>query len=118
MSNPRTEQEEIELETITMEHHLKMGEAMDRLRNNPDFQTVILDGYLKDKVLASVSLLAVPQIKDAGKRTDQMEDLISASNLQYFFQMIDNFHEGCKDPILSDDEEQELVDAQNSNGVN
>lgn len=90
-------------------HDLKMGEALNRLKNNPDFQMVILDGYLKDKVLASVSLLAVPQIKKEGRRTDVMEDLISASNLEYFFQMVEALHEGAVNPVLSDEEEAELA---------
>lgn len=108
MSNPDL-QEAIELETIEINHHLDMGEALNRLRSNPDFQKVIMDGYLKDKVLASVSMLAVPAVSDHGKRPGVMEDLISASNLQYFFQMVDNFYEGAKNPVLSDDEEAELA---------
>lgn len=97
------------LEAEALEHHLLMGEALNRLRNNPDFQKVVLDGYLKDKVLASVSLLGTPAISEQGKRPGVMEDLISASNLQYFFQMIDGFYEGAKAPILSDEEEEELI---------
>lgn len=118
MSNPATEQEQIELETIEMEHHLQMGEALNRLRDNPDFKRVITDGYLKDKVLASVSLLSVPQIQDQGKRSGVMEDLIAASNLQYFFATVDNFYEGCKNPILSDEEEAEMEAEMNEHGVN
>ena len=106
MSNP--EQEAVELETIEINHHLNMGEALNRLRNNPDFQKLILEGYLKAKVLSSVSLLSVPQIADNGKRPGVMEDLVSASNLQYFFEMVDNFYEGAKAPVLSDEEEAEL----------
>ncbi len=110
MSNP--EQEAIELETIEIEHHRTMGEALNRLRQNPDFQTVIMDGYLKDKVLASVSMLAVPQISEQNRRPGVMEDLISASNLQYFFQMIDQFYAGVTNPILSDEEEAAMAEAE------
>lgn len=112
-----TEQEEHELETISVEHHRVMGEALERLEKNPDFKLVIQEGYLKDKVLASVSLLAVPQISDQGKRPGVFEDLIAASNLQYFFQAVHSFHEGCKNPILSDDEEAELEAAQTEGGI-
>jgi hypothetical protein len=109
MSTPE-EQKAIELETIAQDHHLKMGEALNRLRDDPDFKTVILDGYLGDKTMASVSLLAVPQVKKAGERPDVMEDLISASNLMFFFKQVDNFYEGALNPVLSDDEEAELED--------
>jgi hypothetical protein len=102
------EQRDIELETIEINHHLDMGEALIRLRTNPDFQKVILEGYCKEKALASVSLLGVPQISENGKRAGVMEDLVSISNLQYFFLTIDNFYEGAKNPVLSDEEEAAL----------
>ena len=111
MSNQSNEEYEL-AHAEELEHHKVMGEALDRLRKNPDFRTVILDGYLKDKVLASVSLLGVPQISDTGKRPGVMEDLVSASNLQYFFQQVDQFHEGAKSPILSDEEEEELLNGE------
>jgi hypothetical protein len=103
---------QIEIETAEdLDHHLEMGEALERLRANPDFQKVVMEGYLGMKVNASVSLLAVPQIKKAGERTDVMEDLISASNLMFFFSMVDQFYAGAKNPVLSDDEEAEIAAA-------
>ncbi|MEE8599207.1 MAG: hypothetical protein V3S69_06845 [Dehalococcoidales bacterium] len=107
MSNP--DQAAVELETVSLEHALVMGEAWQRLQRNGDFKRIIMNGFLKEKVLASVSLLAVPQIKDKGRRPDVMEDLIAASNLQYFFQIIEHEYEGAKNPILSDEEEAELA---------
>lgn len=104
--------QERDLERQEVEHHMLMGEALDRLRKNPDFQMVVEDGYLKNKVLASVSLLAVPQISEQGRRPGVMEDLISASNLQFFFKQLDDFYEGAKNPILSDEEEAELAEMQ------
>ena len=95
----------IEQET---EHAVKMGQALKRLNSNEDFKTLILEGYLKDKALASVSLLAVPQIKAQGRRPDIMEDLVSASNLSYFLQMIEGAYVEATDPVLSDEEEGEL----------
>jgi len=105
-----------ELETIDTEHHMLMGEALERLRQNPDFKLVIETGYLREKALASVSMLAVPQIKQAGQRPDVFEDLIASSNLAYYFQTLENFHEGCKNPILSDAEEEELAELSETEG--
>jgi hypothetical protein len=99
---------EVELEMAEMDHHVKMGEALNRLRQNEDFKTLILHGYLEQSVLAKVSLLAVDQIKQQGRRPDIMEDLIAASNLQNFFLMIDNFYEGAKNPAMSDEELEEI----------
>ncbi len=88
------------------EHAIKMGEALKRLNDNEDFKTLIVNGYLKDKVAASVSLLAVPQIKAQGKRPDIMEDLVAASNLSYFLMVVENHYADATDPILSDEEEE------------
>jgi len=103
-------QEQIELETIEVEHHRTMGEALIRLKENEDFKTVIMDGYLGQSVKSSVSLLAVPQIKAQGRRVDIMEDLVAASNLKYFFRMVENFYQGVVNPVLSDEEEAERAE--------
>lgn len=87
-------------------HAIEMGEALERLNKNPDFRKVILDGYLKEKVLASVSLLGVPQCKN--ERGSVMEDLVASSNLQYFFTMVESQYEGALNPVLSDEEKAEL----------
>ena len=124
MSN--SEQEENDLMTASLEHAIVMGEAWQRLQRNGDFKKIITNGYLKEKVLASWSLLAVPQIKDKGLRPDIMEDLVAAANLKYFFQLIESQYEGAKNPVYSDEEETEManaaeqaeLDALGSKGVN
>ena len=95
-----------------VDHDIKMGLALERLKRNEDFKNLITNGYLKEKALASVSLLAVPQIKEQGRRTDIMEDLIASSNLEYFLQMVEQRYEGAKNPILSDQEIDEMAAAE------
>lgn len=107
MSNQQENSEEMFEMGEELDHHLTMGEAFNRLKNNDDFKKVIMDGYLTNKVLSSVSLLGVPAISEQGRRAGVMEDLVSASNLQYYFSMIEQFYEGAKNPVLSDEEEAE-----------
>jgi hypothetical protein len=104
MSN--SEQEQNELLTASLEHAIVMGEAWLRLQKNGDFKK------MKDKALASVSLLGVPQIKDQNRRGDVIEDLVSISNLQYFFRVIEHEYEGAKNPVYSDEEEAEMSSAE------
>jgi hypothetical protein len=99
----------VELETVSLDHAVEMGEAYKRLQRNGDFKKIITEGYLKAKVLASVSLLAVPQMKEAGQRPGTMEDIISASNLMYFLLQIERQYAAATTPILSDEEEAELA---------
>ena len=119
MSNP--DREQVELMTAQFDHAIEMGEAYKRLAKNGDFKKIILNGYLKEKVLASVSLLGVPQIQAEGKRPGVMEDLVAASNLQFFLRMIENQYAAAKDPILSDEEEAEfaaMAAAEQAEGLN
>ena len=88
MSNLADEQAQVELETIETQQEVVMGEALTRLMENPDFNTVVMEGYLKDKVLASVSMLAHNSTIVSGKRPLVMEDLVAASNLNVFFKMV------------------------------
>ena len=96
-------------------HALQMGEDLKVLKNMPEFKRVILNGYLEQKALASVSLLGVPQ--ERPRRVEIYEDLIACSNLQFFFAMIEDFYEGAKNPVLSDDEQAELEEMQAEAGA-
>ena len=96
MSNPEQVQEPaLELETTDIQQYVALGESLKALRNNPDFKRVILDGYLKDKAMASVSMLSHEGVKRNGDRPAVMEDLVAISNLSYYFDMIENFYHGA-----------------------
>lgn len=91
MNNPKNE----ELYEIENKYWVDMWHSLERLQENSDFKKVILEGYFKDKAVNGVSMLSKhgPGRND---RTDILEDLVSISNLQYFFMMIENF--GCPPP--------------------
>ena len=82
--------EEQELLTVENEYWVGMNNALERLKQNKDFQTVILDGYFKDKAINGVSLLAQDAIVRDGHRTAVMEDLIAISSLEDHFITIAN----------------------------
>lgn len=62
---------------------------LERLEKNEDFQKVIIQGYMTDKVFSAVSCLGVPSFRQNG-RAELMEELVSISNLRYYFDMIKN----------------------------
>jgi len=94
--NNQPTNEQLELETQEIAHWADLADAVERLEKNPDWKKVIEEGYMKQKALDSVSLLAVPDIKAGGKRTDVMEDLVAISNLQYHLMMIKQLGAGAK----------------------
>lgn len=92
---------EVESETAELNHAIQLGEALERLENNEDFKFLILESYLEEKALSSVSLLSIPQIKAENKRGDVMEDLVAISNLKYYFRMVKAFHNSAKEDLTA-----------------
>jgi len=86
----------------------EQAEALARLENNADFQKVIKEGYFKDRAVNGVSLLAVDQIKNGGKRTDVMESLIAISTLEDHFQTIYAMGKAIKEEAEEDYEDVEV----------
>lgn len=93
--------DEQQLILVENEYWVNMNTALERLKENKDFQTVILNGYFKDKAINGVSLLAQDAIVENGRRTAVFEDLIAISSLEDFFITVKNL--GTEPP----EEEQE-----------
>lgn len=84
-------------------YYVGMRQALERLEKNPDFKTVILDGYFKDKAINGVSILANPGVKQRGERPLIMEELVAISALQDYFLVIKNL--GAEPEEFDEDEE-------------
>lgn len=102
---------DVENDTLYLDENLETHEvywkqqyeALERLKANKDFQTVILQGYITNRALDDVSLLGAYSTISAGTRPDIMESLVAISRLQDYFRVItniggpspsDNFDEG------------------------
>ncbi len=92
-------QEEV-IESIDRSNAIALSESLRRLENNPDFKLVILDGYLKNKVLNTASLLSNEQIKVNGQRQYVVEELIATATLNQYF--LDTHNLGA---LAKDDQE-------------
>lgn len=91
--------EEKEILTVENQYWVDKAQALARLEENKDFQSVILEGYFRDKAVDGVSLLANDGIKQGGHRSDVMEDLIAISSLQDFFITIRNLGYAAEDDL-------------------
>ena len=94
-----TNQEEVELEMVENQQWVSRYEALQRLEKNPDFINVISEGYIRDRTLNGVSMLANEGVKRQGQRPDVMEMLVSVSNLQDYFKMLKNLGAIAKDDM-------------------
>lgn len=84
MKNPQSKEE---LASKERAYWTKLNTALERLMENDDFKTLILDGYIKDLGMRQVSLLADEGMKAQGMRPNIMEQLVAISNLQYFLEV-------------------------------
>lgn len=81
---------EQELLTIENSYWVELWNSLERLKSNEDFKKVILEGYLKDKAIKGVSLLATDFVKKNSLRADVMEQLVAISNLEDYFITVEN----------------------------
>lgn len=94
-----TTQEEVELEMVENQQWVSRWEALQRLEKNPDFINVISEGYIRDRAINGVSMLANEGVKRQGQRPDVMEMLVAVSTLQDYFRMIKNLGAIAKDEL-------------------
>ena len=93
-----TNQEEV-LEMVETQQWVSRYEALQRLEKNPDFINVISEGYIRDRSLNGVSMLANEDVKRQGQRGDVMEMLVAVSTLQDYFKMLKNLGAVAKDDL-------------------
>lgn len=94
-----TTQTEQELEMVENQQWISRWEALQRLEKNPDFINVISEGYIHDRAINGVSMLANEGVKRQGQRPDVMEMLVAVSTLQDYFRMIKNLGAIAKDEL-------------------
>jgi hypothetical protein len=87
-NNPTTENVE-ELELAERAYAEEMYKNLMELYEDKRFQKVILEGYLKDKAVDQVSLLATPYVRHNNLRGAIMEELVAISALEGYFKNIE-----------------------------
>lgn len=85
--NNLSDQQLLEVEN---QYWVDLWAALERLKQNKDFQKVILEGYFKDRAVNGVSLLAQEAIVSSGRRPAIIEDLIAISHLEDYFFTVEN----------------------------
>lgn len=85
--NNLSDQQLLEVEN---QYWVDLWTALERLKQNKDFQKVILEGYFKDRAVNGVSLLAQEAIVSSGRRPAVIEDLIAISHLEDYFITVEN----------------------------
>lgn len=90
ITQPQTDEQLATVEEQEVEYWKNQFAALERLYENEDFKTVILEGYFKDQAVRSVSLLATDYLKSIGKRGDVFENLVAISALEAHLSLIES----------------------------
>lgn len=84
-SEARQQLEQVELTIEQAEKQIEAMKALDRLKENKDFKTLILDGYLKDEASRVVLAKAEPGLQEEGT---QAQLLRMIDGIGYFRQYL------------------------------
>lgn len=90
-----------QLANVDITYDVELFEALNRLEQNKDFKKVITEDYLNKYALGRVSLLGVPGYEGA-VRAKIMEELVSISNLMYYFGRIKNLGSTAKEDLVEE----------------
>lgn len=93
----------VELERVSRELLTKKYEALQRLKENKDFQLVVLEGYLKESAVDKVSLLSTDYVRRNNLRGALFEELVAISAFEDYMNILDNL--GA--PVVEDDDTDE-----------
>ena len=84
-------------ETAEAEYWNGLADAMDRLKNNPDFVKVFLEGYMKDAVVRQTSMLATQHVIQNNLRPQIMERLVAISHFEDYINLLNDMRRSEED---------------------
>jgi hypothetical protein len=79
---------EIERQIKDSQEDLEMGKALQRLKMNPDFKRLILEGYLTEEAVRLVHLKANPSMAAPDKQVATIRDIDAIGSFYQFLHVV------------------------------
>lgn len=95
--------EQVEVNIEHAKEKVELGKALERLAKNRDFKKIIMDGYLKDEVVRTMTLKAHPMWDHPVKQERLNRALDGASFLQAYLGQIEQEAEVYARAIAEDE---------------
>jgi hypothetical protein len=92
-----------------------VGESLERLRENRDFKTVILDGYFKDEAVRLVHLKASPNMQSPDMQKSIVAQMDAIGSLSQYFTAVFQQASIASKAIASDEEARDEILAEENN---
>ena len=96
--------QQIELNIQRAKEFVEFGNAVERLRSNRDFKTVIGNGYFKEEAIRLVHLKADPIMQTADKQADIVKQIDAIGALVSFFGVAEHRAAMASKAIEADEE--------------
>lgn len=81
----QTELNQLEKDIKAYKTQIELGDALDKLRANRDFNKVVINGLMKDEALRLVHLLADPAMDDDKSREAIHREMMAIATLGQHF---------------------------------
>ena len=79
---------EIEQNIKAARAQIQLGDALERLTNNKDFKTLVLDGYFRDEAVRLVHLKADPAFQKPDMQTSIVSQMDAIGSLSSYLRVI------------------------------
>lgn len=110
MNNVNKDQANAGMTLEQAQHCIKLKEALDRLRNNPDWKLVVEDHLLKDEAVRLVYAKSNNLLQDAESQAEIMRSIDSIGCLADSLNAVNQFGQLAQKAIADYEEEESFVD--------
>lgn len=107
-----TELQEIERNISRNKEIVAKGAALERLKGNPDFRKVVMDGYLKDEAVRLVLLKGDQHMQRPEKQLAIQADIDGIGRFAQYLHSVSQFAALAGDSLASDEATLEEIAAE------
>jgi hypothetical protein len=88
---------------------IALGDALNRLKSNRDFNKLILTGFLEDEAVRLVHAKADPQLQTPEKQAAVIRDIDAIGTLKAYFKLVDHYAEIARKNLSQLDDAREYA---------
>ena len=91
---------------------VELGEALERLKSNKDFKTIVMEGYFEKEAIRLVQAKSNPGLQSADSQKSIITQIDSIGNLNLYFSTIAQQAAMARKGIEVDEAELEAIQAE------
>lgn len=99
-----SELQQVERDIAGYKNQIALGELLERLSSNKDFQSLILNGFLRENAIHLVNLLAHPNLQTPEKQAAIHRQMAGVGALGDHLRQIRQDAERAKESLVSSEE--------------